>query len=60
MTWPVESPPCCSNRACLAPAACTIEDEPFCIECADELVDRLYAIAANPSLREELPPLWEL
>lgn len=59
MTWPLDSPPNCSNRRCLRPSDLTIDGEPYCISCGDELTERFIAVSLNPDLREQLPPLWE-
>lgn len=48
----------CSNRRCLKPAEATLDDEPYCVDCLDELVDRLAAVSQRPELRDLLPELW--
>lgn len=43
------------------PAGATDETDgaPYCLDCADELLQRWAAIELTPALRETLPPLWE-
>lgn len=46
----------CRSRA----AECALDDEALCIECADLVLERWIAVAANPELRTKLPPLREM
>ena len=58
LTWPLDNPPCCENRRCMRPADCDIDGQPFCLACADELLQRFIAVSWTPQLREQLPELW--
>jgi hypothetical protein len=51
-----DDPPLCSTR-CMRTAALTVDDVPYCLDCADEWFDRLQAIELRPELRDVLPPL---
>ena len=54
--WAADDPPLCITR-CMHPAELTIDNEPYCIDCADTWLDRLVAIELQPSMRELLPSL---
>jgi hypothetical protein len=47
----------CSMRHCVALAECTYDDEPYCLDCADYLIDRQGAIALDGRMRALLPGL---
>lgn len=57
--WPPEAPPNCSNRRCMRPSGVAVDGEPYCLACADELLERFVAVSLTPELREQLPQLWE-
>lgn len=53
-----EIAPNCSNRFCMASSDVEIDDVPYCLDCADQLLDRFCAVSLRPELREMLPELW--
>lgn len=59
--WGVDDamPPNCSNRLCMAPAEADWDGEPYCLACADLVLERLAAVDRVPALRDLLPPLFE-
>jgi hypothetical protein len=42
---------------CARLAELLVDGEPYCIDCADEWLDRMQAIEIYPALRESLPQL---
>lgn len=48
--------PLCTLR-CMRESALTVDGEPYCIECADLLIEREIAVSQNPELVALLPPL---
>lgn len=57
--WPSDAAPNCSNRRCMRASGVTVDGEPYCLDCADELLERFVAVSLRPDLREQLPQLWE-
>lgn len=49
----------CNTHHCLDLAECLFDGQPLCLDHADELLQRVAAIAEVPRLRSLLPPLWE-
>lgn len=47
----------CRLRPCEAMAECLLDEEPYCLDCADLIVERLNAIGDRPDLRKYLPAL---
>jgi hypothetical protein len=41
-------------------ADCTLDEEPLCLGCADDVVERLVVAELAPDLARELPTLEEL
>ena len=47
----------CSMLHCMRLAEVWYEDDPYCIDCADALIDRQAAISLNPDMRQLLPEI---
>jgi hypothetical protein len=45
----------CSVKDCANLAECTLSGDPLCIDCADDIIDRIEAISLHPKMRELLP-----
>lgn len=49
----------CMMPRCVQLAEVMYEDLPYCIDCADLLIERQVAISLDPSMRYKLPNLWD-
>lgn len=49
----------CYAPHCLALAECLFDGVPYCLDCADLVLDRLVAVQLTPRLRELMPPVFE-
>lgn len=49
----------CSMLHCMRLAEVWYEDQPMCIDCADELIDRQAAISMHGDMRHLLPDLGD-
>lgn len=49
----------CSIRQCVNIAECVFEDLPYCLDCADALIDRQIAISLDPRMRQWLPNIGD-
>lgn len=47
----------CSMLHCCQLAECWYENDPYCLDCADELIDRQCAISLDGNMRNLLPDL---
>lgn len=47
--------PICSRRGCPSPASCVLDRQILCLDCADDLLERMAALELEPRLRELLP-----
>lgn len=54
-----ETPPNCSNRYCMRESELEADGTPYCIACADLILERWLLICAHPELRDTLAPLFE-
>lgn len=58
LTWPdlLDRPYGCVADGCVSTADCLLDGEPFCLLCAELLIERL---GVPRSLRQGLPPLFD-
>lgn len=54
--WGRYGAPLCSLR-CMHESECAVDGEPYCLDCADLVLDRFLAVSIDPDLARTLPAL---